>query len=170
VWPGVLDRLVRLRKAVDRRLAMGHKLLDIVEKPFLKAEPPEFQIGDTVDVYTRIIEGDRERTQIFNGVVIATRGRGINKSFTVRRIVANEGVERKFLLHSPRILKVDVKRHGKVRRAKLYFLRDRVGKSRRLREKRRVHTKTSGASAPTTPVKPAEPQTPEPVEVVGGSA
>lgn len=124
---------------------MAHKLIDITEKPYLKSERPDIPIGATVDVHTRIIEGDKERIQVFNGVVIARRGRGVNETFTVRRIVANEGVERVFMLHSPRVAKIEVRRHGKVRRAKLYYLRDRVGKARRLREKRRASSKTSTA-------------------------
>lgn len=116
---------------------MSHELIDVVEKKYLKSQPPEFRVGDTVDVFTRIIEGEKERTQVFNGVVIARRGHGVSAMFTVRRIVANEGIERIFPLHSPRVLKVEVKRHGKVRRAKLYYLRDRIGKARKLREKRR---------------------------------
>jgi large subunit ribosomal protein L19 len=118
-------------------------LIEHVEKKHLKSQPPQMRIGDTVDVHTRIVEGEKERTQVFNGVVIAMRGPGLNASFVVRRIVANEGVERLFLLHSPRVLKVDVKRHGKVRRAKLFYLRDRVGKARKLKERRRVNTKAT---------------------------
>ncbi|MCH7527829.1 MAG: 50S ribosomal protein L19, partial [Planctomycetes bacterium] len=95
---------------------MSHNLIDIVEKPYLKAQPPVIEIGDTVDVHSRIVEGEKERTHVFNGVVIARRGRGVGASFTVRRIVANEGVERTFMLHSPRLIKVEVKRHCKVRR------------------------------------------------------
>jgi len=125
---------------------MTHKLIDIMEKEQLKGRPPEFQIGDTVDVHTRIVEGEKQRIQVYNGVVIARRSRGMNATFTVRRIVANEGVERVFMLHSPNVVKVEVKRHGKVRRAKLYFLRDRVGKARRLREKRKHAAKTSDRS------------------------
>jgi large subunit ribosomal protein L19 len=98
---------------------------------------PHFTIGDTVDVHYRIIEGDKERIQIFQGVYIAGKGSGINRMITIRRIVANEGVERIFPLHSPRIAKIEVVRHGDARRAKLYYLRDRVGKSRRLRDQRR---------------------------------
>jgi large subunit ribosomal protein L19 len=98
---------------------------------------PVLSIGDTVDVHYRIIEGEKERVQVFQGVYIARRGRGINEMITVRRIVANEGVERVFPLHSPRIAKIEVVRHGDARRAKLYYLRDRVGKSRRLRDRRR---------------------------------
>jgi large subunit ribosomal protein L19 len=115
---------------------MSEQIMALVEKSSLKAEKPQFEIGDTVDVHTRILEGEKERIQIFNGVVIARRGAGTREMFTVRRIVAGEGVERKFPLHSPKIAKVEVKRSGVVRRAKLYFLRDRVGKAVRLRERR----------------------------------
>ncbi len=115
---------------------MSQKILSHVEASSLKTEVPRFAIGDTVDVHTRILEGEKERLQIFNGVVIARSGSGSREMFTVRRIVAGEGVERKFPLHSPKIAKVEVKRSGVSRRAKLYYLRDRVGKSVRLREKR----------------------------------
>lgn len=121
---------------------MSSPLIALVEKPFLKQSPPEFHVGDTVDVKTRIVEGTRERIQVFNGVVIARRGHGVNEIFTVRRIVANEGVERQFLVHSPNVVDVEIKRRGKIRRAKLYFLRKRIGKARRLRELR-IHKKTS---------------------------
>ena len=94
------------------------------------------EIGDTVDVYTRILEGNKERTQVFNGVVIAKSGTGIGEMFTVRRVVAGEGVERVFPIHSPKVAKVVVKRHSRVRRAKLYYLRDRVGRATRLKERR----------------------------------
>ncbi|MEM6798849.1 MAG: 50S ribosomal protein L19 [Planctomycetota bacterium] len=116
---------------------MSQQILDLVEKSSLKEEKPEFEIGDTVDVHTKILEGDKERIQIFTGVVIAISGSGSREMFTVRRIVNNEGVERKFPVHSPRIAKVEVKRSGVTRRAKLYFLRDRVGKATRLKERRR---------------------------------
>jgi len=115
---------------------MNQPLIEIVEASFLKKSEPEFKVGDTVDVLTRIVEGEKERVQTFNGVVIAQRGRGINSSFTVRRIVGNEGVERTFLVHSPNVVDVKVKRHGRVRRAKLYYLRERLGKARKLRELR----------------------------------
>jgi large subunit ribosomal protein L19 len=115
---------------------MSQQTLDMVEKSSLKAEVPEFRIGDTVDVHTRILEGEKERIQIFNGVVIARAGSGTRETFVVRRIVGGEGVERKFPLHSPKIAKIEVKRRGVVRRAKLYFLRDRVGKAVRLKERR----------------------------------
>ncbi len=115
---------------------MSQQVLEMVEKSSLKSEVPEFAVGDTVDVHTRILEGEKERIQIFNGVVIARSGSGSREMFTVRRIVQGEGVERKFPLHSPKIAKIEVKRSGIVRRAKLYFLRDRVGKAVRLRQKR----------------------------------
>lgn len=120
---------------------MSQQILNLVEKTSLKPEPPKFAIGDTVDVHTRILEGDKERIQIFSGVVIARSGSGTREMFTVRRIVAGEGVERKFPLHSPKIAKVEVKRHGIVRRAKLYYLRDRMGKATKLRERRGVQGK-----------------------------
>ncbi len=107
-----------------------------VEKAYLKSEVPKFDVGDTVTVHVRIVEGDKERIQPYTGVVIARRGGGLNETFTVRRIVNNEGVERVFALHSPRLHEITVSRKGKVRRAKLFFLRDRVGKARRLRERR----------------------------------
>jgi large subunit ribosomal protein L19 len=115
---------------------VSQKILAHVEASSLKPQPDAFAIGDTVDVHTRILEGEKERIQIFNGVVIARSGSGSREMFTVRRIVAGEGVERKFPLHSPKISKIEVKRSGVSRRAKLYYLRDRVGKAVRLREKR----------------------------------
>jgi large subunit ribosomal protein L19 len=115
---------------------MSQQILAAVEASSLKENPPEFEIGDTVDVHTKILEGDKERIQIFSGVVIARSGSGSREMFTVRRIVAGEGVERKFPLHSPRIAKVEVKRSGVTRRAKLYYLRDRTGKAVRLKERR----------------------------------
>lgn len=123
---------------------MSQQVLAQVEKPHLKTEVPDFKIGDTVDVHTRILEGEKERIQIFNGVVIARSGAGTREMFVVRRIVQGEGVERKFPLHSPRIAKIEVKRSGIVRRAKLYFLRDRVGKAVRLRERRTDQKEESG--------------------------
>src|SRR3972149_3947730 len=116
---------------------MDQKILDLGEKSNPKPEVPSFDIGDTVDVHTKILEGDKERIQVCTGVVIARSGSGSREMFTVRRIVANEGVERKFPLHSPKIEKIEVVRSGVVRRAKLYFLRDRVGKAVRLKERRR---------------------------------
>ena len=116
---------------------MSQEVIKLVEQEYVKKDIPQFEIGDTVDVHTKILEGNKERIQIFTGTVIARNGTGAGQMFTVRRIVAGEGVERKFPLHSPRIDKVEVKRSGIVRRAKLYYLRDRVGKAVRLRERRR---------------------------------
>lgn len=115
---------------------MRHQLLDAAEKSSLRAEPLQFEIGDTVDVHTQILEGDKARIQIFSGTVIARRGSGTSEAFTVRRIVAGEGVERTFPVNSPKIAKLEVKRHGIVRRAKLFYLRDRIGKATRLAERR----------------------------------
>jgi large subunit ribosomal protein L19 len=94
-------------------------------------------IGDTLNVHCRIVEGDKERIQVFQGVLIARRGGGVNEMVTVRRVVDEVGIERKFPINSPMIAKFEVVRHGDARRAKLYYLRDRVGKSRRLRDRRR---------------------------------
>ncbi len=119
---------------------MKTEILDYVESGSLKKDVPHFEIGDTVDVHCRIKEGEKVRTQIFSGTVIAREGRGINESFTVRRIVNNEGVERKFPLHSPNVLDIRPIRSGKTRRAKLYYLRDRVGKAVKLRHRHSTHT------------------------------
>jgi len=121
---------------------MSQKIISLVEKGSLKEKAPDFSIGDTVDVHCRILEGEKERIQIFSGTVIARNGSGTREMFTVRRIVQGEGVERKFPVHSPRIAEIQVKRSGIVRRAKLYYLRDRIGKATKLRE-RRVENKKS---------------------------
>jgi large subunit ribosomal protein L19 len=127
---------------------MTNKIIASVEQPHLKKDIPQFAVGDTVDVATRIIEGEKERIQIFSGVVIMRKGSGVNSTFTVRRIVNNEGVERIFPLHSPFVSKVTVKRGGDSRRAKLFYLRDRVGKATRLSEKRKTGKKEdAGAHA-----------------------
>ena len=125
---------------------MSHEILKLVEKSSLKTEVPQFAVGDTVDVHTRILEGEDERIQIFSGTVIARSGSGSREMFTVRRIVAGEGVERKFPLHSPKVAKIEVKRSGVTRRAKLYYLRNRVGKAVRLRERKgAAKEETTGA-------------------------
>jgi large subunit ribosomal protein L19 len=113
---------------------MKNALMAHVEAKHIKAKPPAFEVGDIVDVHQRIVEGDKERIQVFSGTVIMRKGDGINAMFTVRRIVNNEGVERIFPLHSPKVEKVEVKRKSRVRRAKLYFLRERTGKATRLKE------------------------------------
>ena len=135
---------------------MTNKILEQVEQAYLKKEIPQFSVGDTVDVHTRIVEGDKERIQIFSGTVIMKRGRGINETFTVRRIVNNEGVERIFPLHSPFISKVIVKRGGETRRAKLFYLRERVGKAVKLTEKQRVGGKEKSAGAAESTAAPKE--------------
>lgn len=113
------------------------QILEEVVAPQLKTDVPRMSIGDTVAVHVRIIEGDKERIQQFQGVLIARAGSGINEMITVRKIVDNEGVERVFPLHSPRIARLEVIRQGDARRAKLYYLRERTGKARRLRDRRR---------------------------------
>ncbi len=121
---------------------MKTKMLDAVESKSLKENIPHFEIGDTVDISCRIKEGNKERIQIFTGTVIARKGRGINEMFTVRRVVGNEGVERTFPLHSPNVINIKPVRSGKTRRAKLYFLRRRTGKSVRLAQRHSGHTVT----------------------------
>ena len=107
---------------------MNQALLDKIEKEQYRKEAAVFNVGDSVKVHTKVVEGDKERIQIFAGVVIGRRGHGLGESFTVRRISYGEGVERIFPLHSPRVDKVEVERHGNVRRAKLTYLRKRIGK------------------------------------------
>ncbi len=137
---------------MDATMAIPKNLQKIVEGVVAKqlksgADLPDLQIGDTLDVHCRIIEGEKERVQIFQGVLIAFKGRGVNRSITIRRIVANEGVERIFPLHSPRIAKIELIRRSDARRAKLFYLRNRVGKSRRLRDQRRGLGREEGAAA-----------------------
>ncbi|MHC4110615.1 MAG: 50S ribosomal protein L19 [Planctomycetota bacterium] len=115
-------------------------LLDAVENKSLKQKIPHFEIGDTVNVRCSIKEGDKERIQVFTGTVISRKGRGINETFTVRRIVDNEGVERIFPLHSPNVVNITPIRSGKARRAKLYYLRKRTGKATRLAHRHSTHT------------------------------
>ena len=119
---------------------MKTEMLDAVESKVLKKDIPHFEIGDVVDVRCRIKEGDKERIQVFTGTVIGRRGRGINETFTVRRVVGNEGVERIFQLHSPNVVDIKAVRSGKTRRAKLYFLRKRTGKAVRLAHRHSEHT------------------------------
>ena len=125
-----------------------------VEKKHMKAELPKFEVGDTVDVHVRIKEGEKERVQVFTGTVIARRGTGMRETFTVRRIVQGEGVERVFPLHSPRIGKIEVVRQGRVRRAKLYYLRERTGKATKVAARR---PSAKAAEEPIIPGTEAEP-------------
>lgn len=108
---------------------MNQALLEIIEKDQFRKDKPDFAVGDSVRVHTRVVEGDKERIQIFSGVVIGRRGSGLRETFTVRRISYGEGVERVFPLHSPRVEKVETERKGSVRRAKLTYLRKRIGRS-----------------------------------------
>ena len=110
-------------------------LMKIFNEKNLKAEPPKCEVGDTVRVHIKVKEGNRERIQVFEGTVIAKRHGGIEETFTVRRVSYGVGVEKVFPIHAPSIEKIEVVRHGKVRRAKLYYLRDRVGKSAKIKEK-----------------------------------
>jgi len=107
---------------------MNQAILDKIESEQFRKNPTDFSVGDTVRVHTKVVEGDKERIQIFTGVVIGKRGRGLNETFTVRRISYGEGVERVFPVHSPRVDKIEVERKGSVRRAKLTYLRKRIGK------------------------------------------
>jgi large subunit ribosomal protein L19 len=117
---------------------MGHQqILESVNAGTLKTDLPRLDIGDTVNVHCRIVEGVKERVQIFQGTLILRKGRGVNEMITVRRVVDDIGIERTWPINSPFISKFEVVRRGDARRAKLYFLRDRVGKSRRLRDRRR---------------------------------
>jgi large subunit ribosomal protein L19 len=111
---------------------------DIIESEYLRDDIPDFRPGDTVKVHVRVVEGNRERIQVFQGVVIARKGGGVRETFTVRKISFGIGVERTFPLHSPIISRIEVVTQGRVRRAKLYYLRDRVGKAAKVKEKRRT--------------------------------
>jgi len=104
-------------------------IIDKIESEQLKKDAPSFRVGDTVKVHTRVIEGDKERIQVYSGIVIGRKGTGLNSNFTVRRVSYGEGVERVFPLHSPRIARIEIERRGDVRRAKLNYLRNRKGKS-----------------------------------------
>ena len=132
---------------------MKNDFIALVEETGLKDDVPEFEIGDQVDVHQRILEGEKERMQVFSGTVIARKGEGMREMFTVRRIVQGEGVERMFPMHSPKIAKVEVKRTGVVRRAKLYYLRERVGKATRLRERK---VKVGGKKSEPAPTETSE--------------
>jgi large subunit ribosomal protein L19 len=122
--------------------------LESVDKKYLRKQPlPKFEIGDTVDVQVAIKEGDKERIQVFNGTVIAKRGGGLAEMFVVRRIVQDEGVERIFPVNSPKIAGIEIKRQGRVRRAKLNYLRQRTGKAVRLTERKDSSTKEAAAQA-----------------------
>ena len=125
---------------------MNQALLDKIQSEQFRKEPANFNVGDSVKVHTKVVEGDKERIQIFAGVVIGRRGRGLNETFTVRRISYGEGVERVFPTHSPRVDKVEVERHGDVRRAKLTYLRKRIGKGATLVKEKKLPAKVAPAA------------------------
>ena len=131
-----------------------HPMILQIEKENFRKSIPRFDIGDTVEVHVKIVEGDKERIQVYTGIVIARKGSGSRASFTVRRIVQGEGVERVFPLHSPKVADIVVKKKGRVRRAKLYYLRGRVGKGTKVREKIGALLEGAGATAPPKPEAP----------------
>jgi large subunit ribosomal protein L19 len=154
---------------------MNQALLDKIESEQFRKQPVDFAVGDSVKVHTKVVEGDKERIQIFSGVVIGRRGHGMNSTFTVRRISYGEGVERVFPVHSPRVDKVEVERKGSVRRAKLTYLRKRLGKGATLVKEKEGRFNLSGArgSKRAAPAKePAAAATPaaEPAEAVAAPA
>ena len=110
------------------------KIIEAIEKEYMKSEVPAIAVGDSVKVYVKVVEGTRERLQAFEGIVIAKKNGSVRETITVRRVSFGVGIERTFPIHSPRIDKIEVVRHGKVRRAKLYYLRDRVGKAAKVKE------------------------------------
>jgi large subunit ribosomal protein L19 len=126
---------------------MNQALLDKIESEQYRKEPSKFNVGDNVKVHTKVVEGDKERIQVFAGVVTGRRGRGLNETFTVRRISYGEGVERIFPLHSPRVERVEVERQGNVRRAKLTYLRKRIGKGATMVKEKEAAAKTPAAAA-----------------------
>ena len=111
-----------------------NKTIELIEKEYMKENVPDFAVGDTVKVYVKVVEGTRERLQAFEGIVIAKKNGGVRETFTVRRVSFGVGIERTFQLHSPRVDKIELVRHGKVRRAKLYYLRHLSGKAAKIRE------------------------------------
>jgi large subunit ribosomal protein L19 len=154
---------------------MNQALLDKIESEQFRKEPARFNVGDSVRVHTKVVEGDKERIQIFAGVVIGRRGRGLNETFTVRRISYGEGVERIFPLHSPRVEKVEVERQGNVRRAKLTYLRKRIGKGATLVKEKEGRSATATAAPASTPAaapapEPARASKAEPATAAAASA
>lgn len=135
---------------------MINPIIHNIEQKQLKQDVPSFEVGDTVDVATLIREGEKQRVQVFTGTVIMRKGAGVNQTFTVRRIVNNEGVERIYPLHSPFVQSIKVRRSGQTRRAKLYYLRDRVGKATRLAESRKARKPGSSDASSAAGDQPQE--------------
>jgi large subunit ribosomal protein L19 len=127
---------------------MSQALFDKIESEQFRKTPLQFNVGDSVRVHTKVVEGDKERIQVFAGIVIGRRGRGLNETFTVRRISYGEGVERVFPVNSPRVDKIEVERQGRVRRAKLTYLRKRIGKGATAVKEREFGARTRGAAQP----------------------
>lgn len=130
-----------------------NQIIQEIEAPLIKGNVPQMNIGDTVKVFVKIVEGNKERTQGYEGVIIKRRGSGVGETITVRRVFQGIGIERVFLIHSPRVEKITVQRRGHVRRAKLYYLRKRTGKATRIKEK--VTGKKDVAAAPVAEKAPA---------------
>jgi large subunit ribosomal protein L19 len=141
--------------------------IDLIETARLREDLPEFRPGDTVKVHVRVVEGNRERIQVFQGVVIRRQGGGLRETFTVRKMSFGVGVERTFPVHSPSIGKLEVVTKGRVRRAKLYYLRERRGKRARIRERREPGTAASQAAAANAAAEPDDASPPEAAEVQG---
>ena len=140
-----------------------------IEQAYAKEETPAFNVGDTVDVHVLIKEGEKERVQVFSGTVIRKRGGGMSETYTVRRIVQGQGLERVFPMHSPFVQKVEVKRSGKIRRSRLYYLRDRTGKATRLKEIIRPSSRKAKKAAPKpAPAPVAEAPEPEAPDAPAG--
>jgi large subunit ribosomal protein L19 len=135
---------------------MNQALLDKIESEQYRKNPVNFGVGDSVKVHTKVVEGDKERIQVFAGVVIGRRGHGLNETFTVRRISYGEGVERVFPIHSPRVDKVEVERKGSVRRAKLTYLRKRLGKGATLVKEKETRGEAAGSAKVTKAAKSAK--------------
>ncbi len=135
---------------------MSQQIIEDINKDALKTNVPRFEVGDTINVHFRIVEGEKERTQVFQGVVISRKGRGIGEMAVVRKVVDEVGVERIFPVNSPLVARYEVVRRADSRRAKLYFLRERAGKSRRLRDRRRglKHDPMAGITVETPASKP----------------
>lgn len=142
--------------------------LDVIERLWFRKKTPSFQVGDTVDVHVRIREGEKERVQLFTGTVIKQHGRGLGATFTVRRIVQSEGVERIFPLHAPCVIDVVARKRGDVRRAKLYYLRDRIGRATKVHE--RLGELAGEESAATVAAEATAAPAPEAGATAGGKA
>ena len=145
--------------------------LERIQRSLVRKSVPSFEIGDTVRVHVKVVEGEKERVQVYEGVVISRKGGRNSETFTVRKVSYGVGVERIFPVHSPAVSRVDVIRQGKVRRAKLYYLRGRKGKKAKIREREfSPHSKAQGGTARSGPTKPAEPEVTPQEAVPAGKA